>query len=126
MRRRILVAEDNQVNQRLMAAMLQQAGHQADIVSNGVEALQALATLPYDVILMDIHMPEMDGIEATRHIRAGDAKIRHVPIIALTANAMQGDRERFLAAGMNGHVVKPIDRTLLLDTIAQLAEASTL
>ena len=118
--RRVLVAEDNSVNQLVVAAILRRAGHHADIVANGVEAVQAVAHMPYDLVLMDIHMPDMDGIAATRQIRAGAPAIRDIPIVALTADALTGDRERYLAAGMDDYLSKPIDATLLLDMIDQL------
>ena len=118
---RILVAEDNDVNQRLIDAILGKAGHQLDIVGNGTEALHAMVRQDYDVVLMDIHMPEMDGMETTQRIRSlPDRRKSQVPIIALTANAMQGDRERYLKAGMNEYVSKPIDRHALFETIARV------
>ena len=114
---RLLLAEDNQVNQLLAIAMLQKAGHRVDIASNGIEAVEAVLSRPYDLVLMDIQMPEMDGIQATRRIRAmPDAKGR-IPIVAITANAMRGDRERLLQAGMNDYVAKPIDRKQLFEVI---------
>jgi len=114
---RILLAEDNQVNQLLTVAILEKAGHRVDIAGNGIEAVEAVLNRPYDIVLMDIQMPEMDGIQATRRIRAlPDGKGR-IPIIAITANAMRGDRERLLQAGMNDYVAKPIDRTHLFEVI---------
>ena len=118
---RILVAEDNPMNQRVVRAILQSANHQADIVANGAEAVLAVANMPYDLILMDAHMPEMDGMEATRLIRAGDPATRDIPIIALTADALSGDRERYIEAGMDDYVSKPIDADLLLATIDHFA-----
>jgi PAS domain S-box-containing protein len=107
---RILLAEDNLVNQRVALGMLKKMGLSADAVANGVAALRALEALPYDLVLMDVQMPELDGIGATHHLRQSTAAVGNsrIPVIALTANAMQGDRERFLAAGMNDHVAKPI------------------
>jgi CheY-like chemotaxis protein len=104
---RILIAEDNLVNQKLALRLLQQMGYRADVAGNGLEALQALERQAYDVILMDVQMPEMDGLEATRQIiqRWGEGRPR---IIAMTANAMQGDRETFLKAGMDDYVSKPV------------------
>ncbi len=106
---RVLVAEDNRVNQVLIQAMLAAGGHKVDLVENGREAVEAVRERTYDVVLMDIHMPEMDGLEATREIRANVAGACDVPIIAVTASATQDDRARFLEAGMNDHVAKPID-----------------
>ncbi|MBK7973440.1 MAG: response regulator [Deltaproteobacteria bacterium] len=105
---RVLVAEDNSVNQRLAARMLSKLGYQAEIVENGGLALAALAANHFDVVLMDCQMPEVDGFEATRRIRASNAVWQRVPIVAMTANAMQGDRELCLAAGMDDYVSKPI------------------
>jgi GAF domain-containing protein/CheY-like chemotaxis protein len=104
---RILLAEDNQVNQKLALRILDQMGYRADIASNGIEAVESIQRQPYDVILMDVQMPEMDGLDATRNIR----KLHNVTqphIIAMTANAMEGDREMCLAAGMDDYISKPI------------------
>ncbi len=114
---RVLVAEDNAVNQRLILTTLKQAGYMVDIVADGVEAVHAAQRLPYDLILMDIRMPVMGGIEATRHIRSMSGPISRCPILAMTANAMVGDREEYLAAGMNDYVPKPIDLDMLIDKI---------
>jgi PAS domain S-box-containing protein len=115
---RILVVEDNQVNQLLATVLLSKAGHRVDIAANGLEALDAVGSRPYDLILMDVQMPEMDGIEATKRIRALPGPARNLPIIAMTANAMKGDRERLLDAGMNDYVSKPIDKGQLFLAIA--------
>jgi CheY-like chemotaxis protein len=104
---RILLAEDNAVNQKLALRLLQQMGYRADVASNGLEAVESLERQVYDVILMDVQMPEMDGLDATRAIRK--LVIKQQPrIVAMTANAMQGDREMCLAAGMDDYISKPI------------------
>jgi len=115
---RVLVVEDNQVNQLLVTTILAKAGMRAEVAANGVEAVQAVHQRNFDVILMDMQMPEMDGLEATRRIRQLGAMGRAVPIIAMTANAMQEDRRRCLEAGMNDFVAKPIDSGELLRKIA--------
>ena len=104
----ILLAEDNPVNQKVALRMLKRIGHEAEIASNGVEVLKALEIKRFDVILMDMQMPEMDGLEATRQIVEKYPENVRPYIIALTANAMHGDRERCIAAGMNDYVSKPI------------------
>jgi PAS domain S-box-containing protein len=115
---RILIAEDNVVNQRVLAYELRQLGYSADTVADGCEVLEALSRIPYSVILMDCHMPELDGYETTRRIRAAGG---HQPyIIAITANAMQGDKEVCLAAGMDNYVSKPV-RTAELRAALQKA-----
>ena len=105
---RILLAEDNVVNQKLALRLLLQMGYRADLASNGVEVIQCVARQPYDVVLMDVQMPEMDGLEASRSITARWQPHERPRIVAMTANAMQGDREECLAAGMDDYVVKPI------------------
>jgi len=106
---RVLVAEDNAVNQRLAARLLEKRGHRVTVTANGREAVEALANQNFDLVLMDIQMPKMDGFEATAVIREREMHDGgHIPIIALTANAMKGDRERCLTAGMDGYLSKPI------------------
>ncbi|KAB2640120.1 MAG: PAS domain S-box protein [Verrucomicrobia bacterium] len=116
---RILVAEDNITNQQVTLALLKKLGLRADAVANGAEAVHALSVLPYDLVLMDVQMPVMDGIEATRQIRRlhAPSRNRSLPIIAMTAYAMGGDRERFLAAGMNDYVPKPVSPQALATTL---------
>lgn len=106
----LLLAEDNPINQKVALATLEKLGYRADAVANGLEALDALSSRPYDLVLMDVQMPEMGGLEATGHVRDPKSGVRDhdVPIIALTAAAMTGDRERCLAAGMNDYLTKPL------------------
>jgi signal transduction histidine kinase/CheY-like chemotaxis protein/CHASE3 domain sensor protein len=111
---RLLVAEDNQVNQVIAVKMLEKLGYRADVVANGKEAIDALLKRPYDLVLMDCQMPEMDGYTATEMIRSGKVKgQREIPIVAMTANAMKGDEERCLASGMNDYISKPISQKKL-------------
>ena len=118
---RLLIADDNPVNCRLAAIMLQRAGHAVETVANGAEAIERVAAASYDAILMDVQMPVMGGLEATRRIRAmADPARAGLPIIAITANAMQGDDADCYAAGMTGYVTKPIDRAALLETLDRL------
>ncbi len=113
---RILLVEDNLVNQKLTLRLLERLGYEADLAVNGVEALEGLQQQPYDLVLMDVQMPEMDGLEATRRIRQGIAADEQPQIVAITANAMKEDRERYLALGMDDYLSKPI-------RVAELVEA---
>ncbi len=117
---RILVADDYPTNQKVAQAYLQSSGHRVDIVNDGVEAIEAYAQNPYDIILMDVQMPNIDGYEATKVIRQREAKLTtatRIPIVAMTAHAMQGDREKCLAAGMDDYVTKPLRKSELLQLV---------
>jgi CheY-like chemotaxis protein len=116
---RILVAEDNPVNQMLIRMLLTKMGYQCQIVGDGAQAVHALETGAFDLVLMDCQMPVMNGFEATRHIRAGDGLVRNpnLPVIALTANAMNEDKEECIAAGMDDHIGKPISPELLKERL---------
>jgi CheY-like chemotaxis protein len=119
---RILLAEDNAVNQKLALRVLEQMGYRADVASNGLEAVESVQRQTYDLVLMDVQMPEMDGLDATRAIR----KLRGIAqprIMAMTANAMQGDREMCLAAGMDGYVSKPIRLHQLVEALKKSKQA---
>ena len=145
---RILLAEDNIINQKVAVRLFERLGYRLDVVANGFEAVEALSRIPYDLVFMDCQMPEMDGFEATRVIREHESSSvnrqpsnqprmtddesrmtvsRHVPIVAMTANAMQGDRERCLAAGMDDYVAKPITVEALAEVLGRQVspEAST-
>ena len=114
---RILVAEDHRVNQMVIGKFLEKSGHRTTIVADGLQAVEAAATGQYDLVLMDIQMPELDGEEATRRIRAFEGPVASIPIIALTADVLPEQRARFAAAGMNGHIAKPIDPQAMFETI---------
>jgi CheY-like chemotaxis protein len=116
---RILLADDNPVNCRIAVLMLEKAGHQIDVVNGGADAIEAVRGKTYDLVLMDVQMPDVDGLEATRRIRALPVAHAGVPVIAITASAMQGDDQRCFAAGMNDYVTKPIDRARLLSKVSE-------
>lgn len=120
---RILVAEDNIVNQKVIRLILEKQGFRADLVANGLEAVKALEMMPYDLVLMDAQMPEMDGLTATRIIRdpASPVKNHTIPIIALTANVMKGDREICIEAGMDDYIPKPVDAKMVAEKIMRWA-----
>lgn len=123
---RMLIVEDNIVNQQVIRGILKKKHIHTTIAGNGIEALQILENTDeaFDAILMDLEMPEMDGLEATRRIRAGQLRnniqLQHIPIVAVTAQAMRGDRERCLAIGMNGYLSKPVNPELLYSTLADI------
>jgi CheY-like chemotaxis protein len=116
---RILLADDNPVNCRIAVLMLEKAGHQIDVVNGGAEAIEAVRGKPYDLVLMDVQMPGVDGLEATRQIRALSVGHAGVPVIAITANALQGDDQRCFDAGMDDYITKPIDRARLLGKVSE-------
>ncbi|MCH7729374.1 MAG: response regulator, partial [Planctomycetes bacterium] len=119
---RILLAEDNFINQKLALGLLEPEGHEVTVVTNGAEAVQAVMSNDFDLVLMDVQMPELDGFDATRQIREHEKQTStHLPIIAMTAHAMKGDRERCLEAGMDDYLAKPIRITELFGKLAALA-----
>jgi CheY-like chemotaxis protein len=124
---RVLVAEDNPINQKLAQRLLEKQGHTVEVVDSGLAALEALRRRPFDLVLMDVQMPDLGGLEATAALRAEEQGTgRHLPVIALTAHAMQGDRERCLAAGMDGYLSKPLSARDLFETLAGLFPAPAL
>jgi CheY-like chemotaxis protein len=122
---RILLAEDNRTNQKVATILLERLGHRVVLAESGVEAVDALRAEPFDLVLMDVQMPEMDGLEATRRIRRGEsgAERTGIPIVAMTAHAMKGDREQCLESGMDAYLAKPIKPTDLRDVIERLVPA---
>jgi CheY-like chemotaxis protein len=126
---KILLAEDNVINQKLAVKLLERKGHEVVVAGDGKEALEKLDQSDFDLVLMDVQMPELDGLQATAEIRQRERKtLQHIPIIALTAHAMKGDRERCLEAGMDDYIAKPINAPVLYQTIdttvARLAQRS--
>lgn len=117
---KILLAEDDLVNQKVILKMLENRNYSVDLARNGVEALRLFAENRYDLILMDIQMPEMNGLEAAQKIREMEGTSAHTPIVTLSAYALKGDKERFLALGMDGYIPKPIDMNQLFSTIEQV------
>jgi CheY-like chemotaxis protein/HPt (histidine-containing phosphotransfer) domain-containing protein len=118
---RVLVVEDNPINQEVVKGYLQHAGYRVNVAANGREAVDMVRSFPFHVVLMDMQMPEMDGLEATRAIRALPGPHAQVPVVMLTANAMAQDRERSLLAGADDHLPKPIDRARLLEMVERLS-----
>ncbi len=118
---KILVVDDNATNQAVARGMLAKLGVRTGIAGNGKEALETLELLPYDLVLMDCQMPVMDGYEATQKIRDPQSKVkdRGIPVIAMTANAMQGDRDRCIEAGMDDYITKPVDPSKLHRALRQ-------
>ena len=114
---RILLAEDNAVNQKLAMRLLQQMGYRADLAANGIEAVESVQRQAYDVVLMDVQMPELDGLDATRQICSLMPNGGRPRIVAMTANAMQGDREMCMAAGMDDYLTKPIRVDRLVEAL---------
>ena len=122
---RVLVAEDNPINQKVAAAMLDKLGARADVVGNGREAVDIAGIVPYDLILMDCQMPELDGYRAASAIRLREGAGRHVAIVAMTAEAMTGSRERCLAAGMDDYIAKPVKVEDLYDALMKWVPAKS-
>ena len=117
----MLLAEDNEPNQRVAKAILRGAGYAIDVAHNGHKVIELVGKKAYDVVLMDVNMPSMDGLEATQRLRETDAG-RILPIIGLTASVMDGDRQRCLEAGMNDHLAKPIDWDCLISLLNRMEE----
>ncbi len=113
----MLVVEDSPVNRLVAVHVLERCGFRAHVVNDGREALQALATQSYDAVLMDCQMPNIDGYEATKELRRREGGSRHTPVIAMTAHAMTGDRERCLAAGMDDYIAKPVRSQTLVEVL---------
>lgn len=121
---RILLAEDNHINRKVAVNLLQRASYTVDVVENGRLAVEAVKNTPYDLILMDVQMPEMDGFEATKIIRDHESSVRHTPIIAMTAHAMKGDREKCLEAGMDDYISKPLEPEQVFSAIQRWTQVA--
>jgi CheY-like chemotaxis protein len=120
---RVLVAEDNPVNQKVAGKILEKLGCEVVVVSDGKQAVDAVFEKPFDLVLMDVQMPVLDGLQATRDIRAREKNTgRRTRIVALTANAMQGDEDRCIAAGMDGYLTKPLRAEKLQEAVQQVAD----
>jgi len=117
----ILLVEDNPINRKLASTLLRKSGYQVDEVENGSQAIEAIKSRPYHLVLLDVQMPDMDGFEVTQHIRSLEDSKRHTPIIAMTAHAMRGDRERCLSAGMDDYISKPLDPQHLFNLVERWA-----
>jgi CheY-like chemotaxis protein len=123
---RILVAEDNTINQKLAVALLNKMGHEATLAGDGREALELWGREAFDLILMDVQMPEMDGTEATARIRVLEERTgKHIPIVAMTAYAMSGDRDRYLGTGMDEYITKPVSYKRMEEAIARFFSFET-
>lgn len=118
---RVLLADDNRVNQVVGIALLEKLGHKVDVAGNGLEAVEAVRSRSYDIVLMDVQMPEMNGVDATAAIRKLVGKRARIPVIAMTAHAMKGDRERYIEAGMDDYVAKPVNKANLAEALARWA-----
>jgi CheY-like chemotaxis protein len=119
----ILLVEDNAINQKVALRMLEKLGYRADVASNGIEALEALEWQRYDLVLMDVQMPEMDGIEATQHIRERWPAAQQPRIVAMTAHSLEGDRERLIESGMDDYISKPVQFEQLVAALTRTAGA---
>jgi CheY-like chemotaxis protein len=124
-RARVLVVEDNAANLKLTVRLVERLGYQADVAANGADAINMIERTPYDAVLMDCQMPEMDGYEATKLIRKTETAARHLPIVAMTADALSGDRERCLAAGMDDYISKPIKLHVVAAVLGRWLSHST-
>jgi CheY-like chemotaxis protein len=122
--RRLLVADDNRINQLVARTILEAAGAKVEVADNGRQALERLGEQAYDAVLMDVHMPDMDGLEALRRVRAGAAGARDIPVIALTADVMHGDERDLLACGFDAVQPKPIKPAALIAAIARACDAA--